>query len=150
MKKVFLLILFLAAAQLVLTAQEYINKKKGEVITMLKIKYQQTPLSVLTDTVKMKLENTFAKPFDYIFTFDKTGRCKSETIITRCDSCLTGLLQKVLDLKKFEWNKINENQYISKFEEKLMIELPAENYDHSFSILKVEWTKELYELLLKQ
>ncbi|MFZ1313068.1 MAG: hypothetical protein WAR38_09400 [Chitinophagaceae bacterium] len=150
MKKVFLLILFLAAAQLVLTAQEYINKKKGEVITMLKIKYQQTPLSVLTDTVKMKLENTFAMPFDYIFTFDKTGRCKSETIITRCDSCLTGLLQKVLDLKKFEWNKINENQNISKFEEKLMIELPAENYDHSFSILKVEWTKELYELLLKQ
>ena len=150
MKKVFLLILFLAAAQLGLTAQEYINKKKGEVITMLKIKYQQTPLSVLTDTVKMKLENTFAMPFDYIFTFDKTGRCKSETIITRCDSCLTGLLQKVLDLKKFEWNKINENQYISKFEEKLMIELPAENYDHSFSIFKVEWTKVLYELLLKQ
>ena len=56
----------------------------------------------------------------------------------------------LFDLKKFEWNKINENQYISKFEEKLMIELPAENYDHSFSILKVEWTKELYELLLKQ
>ncbi|MBK8141692.1 MAG: hypothetical protein IPK57_12320 [Chitinophagaceae bacterium] len=63
MKKVFLLILFLAAAQLVLTAQEYINKKKGEVITMLKIKYQHTPLSVLTDNVKMKLENTFAMPF---------------------------------------------------------------------------------------
>lgn len=150
MKKVLLFILILTTVQLGSNAQEFINKKKGEAITMLKNKYQEAPITVLADTVQLKLENTYAKSFDYIFTFDKKGKCKSETIITRCDSCLTGLLQKVLDQKKFEWNKINENQYISKFEEKLMIELPAENHDHSFSILKVEWTKELYELLLKQ
>ncbi|MBL7725589.1 MAG: hypothetical protein JNK27_15680 [Chitinophagaceae bacterium] len=135
-------------------SQGYINLKRTEVISTLKKKFQpagnnQATISLLKDTVKVIPADNRANEPVYIYLFDESGRCKSETIMTRCDSCLTGLLQAALAQKKYEWKKINENQYISKFEDKLMIELPPENPNHSFSFLRVEWTRKLYDLLIK-
>lgn len=150
----FTLLTFLLVTSLAYS-QGYINLKRTEVISSLKKKFQpagnnQATISLLKDTVKViPVDNRANEPV-YIYLFDESGRCKSETIITRCDSCLTRLLQAALALKKYEWKKINENQYISKFEDKLMIELPPENLNHSFSFLRVDWTRELYDLLIKE
>ncbi len=136
-------------------SQGYINLKRNDVVSALKKKFQaadynQATISLLKDTVKVIPADSRATDPVFIYLFDESGRCKSETIITRCDSCLSRLLQAALAQKKYEWKKINENQYISKFEDKLMIELPPENPDHSFSFLRVDWTRELYDLLIKE
>jgi hypothetical protein len=58
-----------------------------------------------------------------------------------------GWLKRILDKKNFDWKKLNENQFISKFEDRLLIELPVDEKDLSFSIFKAEWTKEIYDLM---
>jgi hypothetical protein len=53
----------------------------------------------------------------------------------------------LLAKEKYVWKKINENQYISKFEDKIMIELPTENKSNSITIIRTDWTKILYDIL---
>lgn len=43
--------------------------------------------------------------------------------------------------------KLNENQYISKFEEKLLIELPTENKTNTIRIIRTDWNKVLYDIM---
>ncbi|HEV7780668.1 MAG TPA: hypothetical protein VGO58_05355 [Chitinophagaceae bacterium] len=87
------------------------------------------------------------QPVDFIYGFNKAGKCRSEKTIARCDSCFKKFLTAALGQKKYGWKKINENQYISKYSAQMMIELPANETDFSYSILHTEWTKELYESL---
>lgn len=154
MKNELFFLLFLLTCTTV-HSQDYINKKKTDVVAYLKKKYQQdnsekTSIIEEKDTVRLQLKDPANQLYDYLLAFDGAGSCKSETIMTRCDSCLAVLVQQVLAKKKYKWKQLNENQYVSRFEDNLMIELPADNTYHSFSVLRVEWTKELYKLLLKQ
>jgi len=87
-------------------------------------------------------------PAEFIYGFDKNGKCRSEKITAYCDSCFNKFLQDVLKQKRFAWKKINGNQYVSKYRAQMMIELPAENKDFSYTILKTAWTKELYKMLM--
>ena len=71
-----------------------------------------------------------------------------EKVIVFCDSCLGKYLQPVLDRKGYKWIKLNENQYVSEFERKLLLELPLGESDRSFIILRAGWTKKQYELMV--
>lgn len=90
------------------------------------------------------------QPVVFIYGFNKKGKCWSEKVIARCDSCFTKYLQGVLDQEKYGWKKINENQYVSKYSYRLMLEFPPENKDFSYVILRTDWTKELYRTLTNQ
>lgn len=81
------------------------------------------------------------------FRFDGSGKCFFEEYETACDSCIKNQLKNILSKEKYGWKKINENQYVSKFKEYLMIELPVEPGDYSFSVFRTEWNKESYKLL---
>lgn len=85
----------------------------------------------------------------YSLGFDENKKCFSERIITGCDACFTKQLNSVLKSKEYNWEKINENQYVSDFASYLMIEIPPENTEYSFTILRMTWSRELYDLLME-
>ncbi|MBI3138443.1 MAG: hypothetical protein HYZ15_07655 [Sphingobacteriales bacterium] len=153
MKQLVLVAVFLAGGLSAARAQDYINATHSTAETVLKKKYpakkHHSPVTVSVDTIRVLWKGPAGARTEYIYAFDDNHLCFSETIITHCDSCLTGYLQQVLDKKNFGWKKINENQYISRFADNLMIELSADEALHSFSVLRVDWTRELYDMLIK-
>ena len=136
-------------------SQTYINKSRSAV------KKELARYSLANNNLKTSLTETDSSIIylvrdprtlkaDFIYGFDRSGKCNSEKTITYCDSCKEKYLRTALNRKKYEWVKLNENQYVSKFSEKMMIELPMEDNDHSFIILRMDWTKILYDMLLKK
>ena len=88
------------------------------------------------------------KPVDFIYRFDQSGKCVSQRVLAGCDSCFQKYLNALLERKKYEWKKINENQYVSKYSEFLMVELSPQKEDYSYIILKADWNRETYRLLM--
>lgn len=131
-------------------AQDYINMPYEKAESALKKAYPgtsgQPAVYPRKDSILVRVNNQT----QLIYVFDQKGLCNTETLNTRCDSCHDGYLKIVLDKKKFNWKKINENQYISRFEDNLMIELFPEGEVRTFSILRADFTRELYDLLLKE
>ncbi|MBL0068476.1 MAG: hypothetical protein KA428_09015 [Chitinophagaceae bacterium] len=133
-------------------SQHFIGKSKPQVMKELQkqIVKNDSLTITLTDTDSGLVYSIKAQkvlPADFVYSFDNTGKCQSEKVIAGCDSCYKKFLQKVLAEKKYDWKKINENQYISKYESRMMIELPTDNKNYQYTILKTEWTKELYDIL---
>jgi hypothetical protein len=133
-------------------SQNYINKTKAQVKKELNdyISKNDTLNASISETdtaTILSVKGPKTLPADFIYRFDKAGKCKSEKIMAGCDSCFTKYFQAVLDRKKFEWKKINENQYVSNFAAKMLIELPGDDKNFSFIILRTDWTKEMYDLL---
>ncbi len=134
-------------------SQLNINKTKAEIkkeITKSKKDNRSVKFSVYeTDstlsivTIKQDKEQK-----DLLLQFDKKGNCKMEKMSFSSDIIFKKDLSEILDLKKYEWQKVNENQYVSKFEENIMIELPADDQLKTINIIRMDWTKALYDLLL--
>ncbi len=136
-------------------SQTYINKSKSTVKKELaKFSVANNNLkTILTETdsfIVFLIRDPRTRNADFIYGFDQSGKCSSEKTMAGCDSCQANFLRNVLNQKKYEWVKINENQYVSKFSEKLMIELPENDKDYSFIILRMDWSKILYDMLLKK
>lgn len=134
-------------------SQNFIGQSKPAVIKRLQaeIRKNDSLQIILTDTgstVHYSVKAGKVQPADFIYGFDENGKCQSEKIKASCDSCFKKYLQKALDQKKYKWKKINENQYVSRYAKKMMIELPGEGNDFSFIILRTTWTKKLYALLM--
>ncbi len=85
---------------------------------------------------------------EIIYSFDSLGKCIREKVIANCDTCIYSKLQSILNIQSYKWKKINENQYVSRFEDRLMIELSVNKQEHSFYIHRMEWTQLLYDILL--
>lgn len=145
MKKLFTGLLIILCTGI--AAQERIGQSRNRLEQYLKSAYPgiSYQYSAAKDSLQLSPENEIR----LIFTFDDSGSCTGETTITRCDSCLNGLLNAVLAKKKYGWKKINENQYVSRFEDYLMIELFPDEKTFSFSVLHTTWSRELYDLLMK-
>lgn len=136
-------------------SQQYINKTKAEVRKGLDkyILANDTIKATLTETdssLVLKVTGTKTLPADFIYGFDKAGKCNSQKTIAYCDSCLNKFLQLALDEKKYQWKKINENQYISAFNDKMMIEISAVDKNYFSLILRTDWSKLLYDMLIEK
>ena len=135
-------------------AQNRIDKSKKDVKEELE-KYvaenrsYKPSLGETDSSITLTLNDPLARQVSFRYAFDITGKCNAETILASCDSCIKRMLRSVLDQKSFQWKKINENQYVSKFEDHLLVELPVENNEFAFTIYKAQWTKEIYDLLIK-
>lgn len=133
-------------------SQNFINKTKQQVKKEL-TKYitrndsLNAELTETDTTVILSIKSTKALPADFIYRFDKAGKCKLEKVMTRCDSCLNKYLSAALARKKYEWRKINGNQYISNFASRMLMELPADSNNFSYTILRTDWSKQIYDLL---
>ena len=131
--------------------QKHINQSRAQVKKELKSYKPGTVKPLLTETdssITMTLKKGATLTTVFIYEFDEAGKCKSEKVIANCDSCINKMLRATLKTGKHQWKKINETQYVSRFEDKLMIELPVENKDYSYSILRMDWNRIIYDLLI--
>ena len=146
------IILFLLLLPIAGFSQNFIGKSKPYLKKFLQkqIKKNDSLNITLTDNDSVLLYSIKpgkVLPADFIYGFNKSRKCQWEKIIAGCDSCFNKFLKAVLDKKRYEWKKINENQYVSKYASRMMIELPADNKDFSYTILKTGWNKYLYKQL---
>ena len=86
----------------------------------------------------------------FIYTFDKSKTCIRVKTVALTDSARNNYLNNMLEKKEYEWVKLNGNQYISKFSDKLMIELPGDPKNHSVTVYRAEWNQEIYNMLLNK
>ena len=100
-------------------------------------------------SVSFLLNDPRMQKAEFTYTFDKAGKCISEKIVSSCDSCMQKFLQNALNRTEYGWRKVNENQYISEFSKKMMLELPADSTLHYFSIFQTNWSRPMYDLLTK-
>ncbi len=137
--------LLLLFVPLISLGQNKLGKSRADVKKEL-----STPSLVETDsTIKIHFHDASSREIDVIYGFDKSGICISEKTITQCEDCRKPYLNDVLELKDYGWKKINGNQYISKFSNQAMIELPVDEKDYSFTIFRAVWSQAVYDLLLK-
>lgn len=133
-------------------SQNYINKTKAQVKKELNeyISKNDSLNATVSETgtaIVLVIKGPKTLPADFIYRFNKAGKCISEKVVAGCDFCFNKYFQAVLDREKYEWKKINENQYISGFAAKMMIELPPDSKNFSFTILRTDWSKQMYDLL---
>lgn len=140
-----------------LMAQDRIGKNKTDLRSILEnfvtANAAAKPALVVTDsTFTLSVIDPGAGPVQYRYGFDKSGICITETISATCDSCYKMILQGILDREGHQWKKLNENQWVSKFEDHLLIELPVDPKqpaDYFFTIFKTDWSRDIYNMLLK-
>ncbi|MBC7875441.1 MAG: hypothetical protein H7Y01_15680 [Ferruginibacter sp.] len=150
MNRVFIVLLLLFP--LTGYCQNFIGKTRTRVIKELQHQVAKNDSLTITLTendsvVIYSIKGPAVLPADFIYGFDKSGKCRSEKVVAGCEACFNKYLQNALDNKRYKWKKINENQYISTYAARMMIELPPENKDFSYTVLSTEWTKELYTML---
>lgn len=138
-----------------LFSQSYINKSYKQVKKEIRKnefkKFKSNAkISALDSMIIFTADNPPCQPIKLVFQFDANKKCRSEEIITRCESYFTKHLTLLIETKKYNWTKINENQYVSDFDTALMIEIPPENPSFSFTILRMDWSREIYDLLMKK
>lgn len=152
MRQILLVLLLLISATGF--SQQYINKSKSDV----KKKLDKSPVNLdgistrITETnssITRNLQGPGEISTDEVYLFDSSGKCSSEKIISNCDSCFDRLLKAVLDQKKYEWKLINANQYVSKFSAGLFLEMQGVNNIYSFTILRTNLDKKMYDFLMK-
>lgn len=151
MTRFFLFLLLLLPA--ISFGQRYMNYTKSELKDSLTAKIEKK--DGVTSSIKDKKDEliyTSGGPGDQqteiIYSFDSLGKCIREKVIASCDTCIYVKLQSILSIQSYKWKKINENQYVSRFEDRLMIELSVNKQEHSFYIHRMEWTQLLYDILL--
>lgn len=153
------MIRFIISALLLLplsvTAQKYIDKSREYVKNELK-KYVaenktfKPKLAEKGQSLTLIVNDPSAQQAEFTYQFDETsGLCNLQKTSSSCDSCYKKYLQNLLDQKEYQWKKINESQYISRFSDYLLIEMQTEDNKQSFTLIKTQWTKELYDLMQK-
>lgn len=152
MKRLFIIFLLIASYPAI--AQKYLDKTKTEITQSLKTKNKEskTPVQFSHDTagtLTFPVQVPGRSAADLSLFFDEKDKCVAERITVKCDSCLAPWLNPVLATTNYKWTRINENQYVSDFNSRLMLELPPDGKKNSYKLMRMDWTKELYELLMK-
>lgn len=153
MKRTILLILVFLPAHLF--AQKYFDKGKEHVKKDLQHYIAQNktlnPVLTVTDS-SLVLEIAEADgPTRFIYSFDsESGKCMAQRTEANCEACYKKYRDNLLDQKVYKWVKLNENQYVSRYEDRLLVELAADEKDYTFTVFKTQWTKDFYELLIKE
>lgn len=150
------LLSFLFFLPLIVVAQSPINKTKQQVIQQWKKNTDvaancKTAVSETGDTLRARLGCAGATTYtQYNYIFDEKGKCKAMQVSSNSDSAAKAKLNAWLSNQSYHWQQVNENQYVSDFSSRLMIELPPVTSNFSFTVLRMEWTRELYDLLMKK
>ncbi|HNF45938.1 MAG TPA: hypothetical protein PK695_04035 [Chitinophagaceae bacterium] len=150
MKKIILLLLLILPAYLF--AQDLIGKTRNEVNVYIKKSIIDTDsnswkLTETDSTIVCKLEKAENKDV-WIFEFDKKGNCKIETYHTSSEKKYLKIRDEALKKKSYGWLDLNLNQYISKFEKNILMEMQVIDQLYSLSFIKTSLDKKLYEILV--
>jgi hypothetical protein len=136
-------------------SQGFINQSKKEVRKHLQeqMARQDTIEAVLNETdssIHFQFRDSRLLHADFIYLFDEKGKCRTEISIASCDSCFKKYLNAAIDRKKYGWQKLNANTYISSFSKKMLLEIPSSiNTPNSFIIRRMKWNRDAYQTLLR-
>lgn len=135
--------------------QNFIGKSKKQVWKFLQkqVKRNDSLDIRMKDTgsqILFSIQPGKTQPGEFVYDFDGKNRCRSEKVTASCDSCFQKFLGQVLRQQRFGWEKINENQYISNFTSRRLIEISPEKNEYWYIILRSNWTRIQYELLRKK
>jgi hypothetical protein len=133
--------------------QQYMNYTKTALRDTLTAKIEKnngiiTTIKDTRDGLIYTTKGPGTEKTEIIYSFDSLGKCMREKVVAGCDTCIYAKLQSILNIGGYKWKKINENQYVSRFEDRLMIERSINKQEHSFYIHRMEWTQLLYDILL--
>ena len=136
-------------------SQNFIGNSRTQVLKKLNDYIQKNDtlnaaVNDLDTAIILKVKGVPSLPVDFIYKFNKAGKCISEKTIAYCDSCYHKYLNAALGNKKYGWKKINGNQYVSNYASQMLIELPVNELDFSFVILKTAWSRDMYKMLKGQ
>jgi len=153
--RLFYLTIFFAWS-LQLQAQEQIGKTKAEVREFLKQETSKKEKDVTRkimdhdSSITLQLNNkAAASTVNFVFTFNDKGICLQEKIHAEKAEWIGPYLEKALAKENFGFKKINEHQYISLFDKKVFLELPPEGIVNSFNMFRVDWSRDMYDILSK-
>ena len=144
----FILLFFSLSSQ----AQEKLQKTKAALKEELALSAKTGMVLVETDStlVFSSKDKKAADAKTFIYEFDSAGVCKSEKYITNCKNCYDRQLHLLIDQARYQWKKINENQYVSRFEDRLLLEVAPDADQYFFTLFRAEWTKEFYDMLISK
>ena len=129
--------------------QGYIGDKRKTVKKSLEKYMHDTNVSATiqeTDsTLILPLTDLKYKPVDFVFLFDKDGKCVEE-IRTGCDTCIAKYVKQALDNSSYEWIQISENSFVSNKKHRLLMEVLSTEKESRLSIKKII-TRAEYDLL---
>lgn len=150
MQKIALLLLL--SFPVLANSQLNINKTKKEIKNEIEKFKKSTPAYAVTisetdSTLTIIKTDADKSKEETLLAFDRDGRCQSQLHIFNCDHCYKQELEELLGIENYQWKKLNENQYISKFEARLMIELPTENKTNTISIIRTDWSRVIYDIM---
>jgi hypothetical protein len=148
MRRIMLLYCFLLPASLAFS-QKYIGLTRWSVRQKLKTaSVKNSPIETNDQYVVLHVKDSAFQPASFYYYFDKRGKCYQEKSVTFCDSCYNKYRNQLLNRKKYEWVKVNDTVYVSKFSRKRTLELYPNQQDRTINLFKTSWKREEYEQLL--
>lgn len=130
-------------------SQAYLGHPKSTVRSGLKryIKTHGLTNSLITeqgDTITLRINDPATQPATFRYIFDEGHWCIAEQK-TSCDKCVAELLKTILATEKYEWVKINETTYVSKYSKKRKVQVTDGENGKCVEIAKIKWGKIEYE-----
>lgn len=151
MKKIILAIVtlfLLGTAQ----AQGFINlSKTGSKNYLAKFSAKeklQTATTETDSTLTFLIRDSAKQNLDLVLHFDASGKCYRETRVLSCDSCYQKMLNNTLSNKRYQWKKVDDKTYVSKYSKGLVLTLLAEG-NFSFVIQRSELGRKEFRRLGK-
>lgn len=86
----------------------------------------QTATTETDSTLTFLIRDSAKQNLDLVLHFDASGKCYRETRVLSCDSCYQKIVNNTLADKTYQWKKVNEKTYVSKYSKGLILTMPGE------------------------
>ncbi|MDF2192868.1 hypothetical protein [Paraflavitalea sp. CAU 1676] len=147
--------LLLVVLCLVVAAQasaQYIGKTRTATLRALRSsvkfhKYKGDPIEQGEHTVAMHIDDSSWYRTSFYYDFNKKGKCFRERVTTYCDTCFRKYRGDRLDKKRFDWIKVTDSLYVSKFSKQRMLETHQNGEERTIELTKIEWNQSEYDQL---
>lgn len=149
--------LLLVVLSLVVAAQasaQYVGKTRTAILRALKSsvkfhKYKGDPIVEGEHVIAMHVNDSSWYRTSFYYDFNKKGKCFRERAITYCDTCFRKYRGEKLGTKRFEWVKVTDSLYVSKYSKQRMLETRYNGQEWTIELTKIEWTQSEYDQLRK-
>jgi len=103
----------------------------------------QTATAETDSTLTFLIRDSAKQNLDLLLHFDALGKCYKETRVLSCDSCYQKMVNNTLSNKTYQWKKVDDQTYVSKYSKGLVLTLLAEG-TFSFVIQRSELGRKEY------
>ncbi|MBN8782035.1 MAG: hypothetical protein ABS85_09695 [Sphingobacteriales bacterium SCN 48-20] len=103
----------------------------------------QTATAETDSTLTFLIRDSAKQNLDLLLHFDALGKCYKETRVLSCDSCYQKMVNNTLSNKTYQWKKVDDKTYVSKYSKGLVLTLLAEG-TFSFVIQRSELGRKEY------